>query len=158
MAKAPKRIEELAREAAEAHGLVVDDIVYGQSGKKALLRIVIDHADWSPVGITDCEAVSKDLAAILDVEDAIKSQYTLEVTSPGIERPLRKPDDFRRAVGKLARVVTKAPVDGRTFFMGRLLEAGEKEIRLAEEKAETAIGYGMITKARLEPEWKIEIK
>src|ERR1044072_3613483 len=77
------------------------------------------HADVS-VSIEDCERVSRDVSAILDVEETIDHRYTLEVSSPGLDRPLRDARDYRRFSGRLAKIVVSEPVDGQQHFEGRL--------------------------------------
>ncbi|MDP2166940.1 MAG: ribosome maturation factor RimP [Thermodesulfovibrionales bacterium] len=152
MAGLQDRIREIVEEAALAHGLEVDDAKLSGREMKMLLRVTIDK----PGGVTlgDCEALSRDIAAMLDVEDPIKSRYTLEVSSPGLDRPLRNPKDFMKQTGKLVRLVTKENVGGRSFFIGQLVSASERGVVLSVDGEEIGIDFDNISKARLE----IEIK
>jgi len=118
---------------------------------KALLRVFIDKEGG--VTIDDCERVSREVEAILDVEDPIPSSYVLEVSSPGLDRPLKGPGDFKRFAGRNARVVTLEPIDNQTFFIGKIAAAGDTEIELLlPQDRQVTIAYKNISKARLEVE------
>jgi ribosome maturation factor RimP len=110
-----------------------------------VLRVVIDRPDRGvvetpdeAVGIEECQRVSQDLSALLDVEEeelgeaVLARQYTLEVSSPGLDRPLRHEADYRRFAGRLARIVTKEPLDGQSAFSGRITAVENGEVVLAE--------------------------
>ena len=151
-----QKIFELASQTAEDEGLeLVSADILGK-GKRLLLRIMVDKEGG--VTIDDCQRMSRNLEALLDVEDPIKGPYVLEVSSPGIDRPLTRQKDFEKNIGKLARVVTTEKIDNQTFFVGRIIDAGEGWIRLQIEKkggnADIFIPFDKISKARLE----IEIK
>src|SRR4029453_12586197 len=116
----------------ESYGLTLFDLQFRRESIGWVLRVVIDRP-WQPgttsgpdesVTAADCGRVSQDLSAILDVEPellgGIDRKYTLEVSSPGLDRPLRGEDDYRRFTGRLAKIVTAAPVDGQSHFEGRL--------------------------------------
>ncbi|TAN44099.1 MAG: ribosome maturation factor RimP [Nitrospirae bacterium] len=128
-----QKIYGLASQAAEAEGLDLVDIIVSGKGR-VLLRVIIDR-DPDGVTIEDCERMSRSLEALLDVEDAISASYMLEVSSPGIDRPLLKPKDFEKNIGRLARIVTKEAVNGETFFLGRLVDVGDGWVRLRPEKS-----------------------
>ncbi len=110
---------------AAARGLEVFDVQYRRESGGMVLRIQLDRpgpaatADDS-VSVDDCAAVSRELSTILDVEEVVPGAYVLEVSSPGLDRPLRHADDFRRFAGRLAKIVVREPVDGQSFFRGRL--------------------------------------
>lgn len=92
------------------------------SGKeRPTLQIMADRADEAPISVDDCEAISRSVSAILDVEDPIKAAYVLEVSSPGIDRPLTRAKDWVRWAGHLARVELAVPLDGRKRFSGTVL-------------------------------------
>jgi ribosome maturation factor RimP len=132
-------------------GINLVDIDLKKMGGKALLRVYIETE--AGVTIDDCERVSREVESILDVEDPIPSSYVLEVSSPGLDRPLKKPEDFIRFKGHMARVVTREPIGKQTFFSGSLAEANENEIVLHLPKdREITITYDMISSARLEVE------
>jgi ribosome maturation factor RimP len=97
---------------------------------RATLQVMAERTDDRPMAVEDCEAISRTLSAKLDVEDPIASAYTLEVSSPGIDRPLTRPADYRRFAGHVARVETRVPVDGRRRFSGRIAAATDSHIRL----------------------------
>ena len=123
-------------------------------GKKALLRVFIDKEG----GITlhDCEEFSRKFETLLDVEDPIAGPYTLEMSSPGLDRPLKSLHDFKRSVGKLVRIVTKENISSRSFFVGRLTAVNGDILRLsiAGSGEEIALPLAGVTKARLEIELK----
>jgi len=109
------------------------------------------------VGIEDCQHVSRDLSALLDVDDelsaALGEKYTLEVSSPGLDRPLRGEADYRRFEGRLAKIVTAAPVDGQTSFAGRLSGVEDGVILLTEGRRVHRVRVGAVKRARLEVEF-----
>src|SRR5690349_16325636 len=132
-----ERLRQAAARVAASYGLEVFDLQFRRESIGWVLRVVIDRpapqptglpgvpgAPEEPVGIEDCQRVSHDLSALLDVEDTLTAgvdrAYTLEVSSPGLDRPLRGEADYRRFVGRLAKLVTTAPVDGQSHFAGRL--------------------------------------
>lgn len=152
MADIEEKIRAMAAQVAEGLGLEVEEIKLLGRGRRALLRVVIDK----PGGVTlsDCEALSRDLEALLDVEDPIKGPYTLEVSSPGIDRPLKNKKDFQRNLGRLVKVLTKEKIDGRNSFLGRIAQAGESSVILDTEHGQIEISYENIQTAKVE----IEIK
>ena len=129
----------------------LDDIELSKMRGKALLRVFIDKEGG--VTIDDCERVSHEVEAILDVEDPIPCSYVLEVSSPGLDRPLKGPKDFKRFTGRNVRVVTQQPVDKQSFFIGKIAAAGDSEIELLlPQDRHVTIAYKNISKARLEVE------
>jgi len=116
------------------------------------LRFFIDK----PGGVTleDCQAASKQLGVELDVEDVITDHYTLEVSSPGLDRPLRTDDDYHRFAGKLAAIHTFEPIEGRRHFVGRLKSLEDGVVTVVDTEGHPwAIPRGLISKARLEVEF-----
>jgi ribosome maturation factor RimP len=109
------------------------------------------------VNIEDCQRVSHDLSALLDVEDdlstALGEKYTLEVSSPGLDRPLRGEADFRRFEGRLTKIVTTAPVDGQSHFAGRLSGVDEGAVLVTEGRRVHRVPLGSIKRARLDVEF-----
>ncbi len=148
-------------------GLDVFDVQLRRETGGWVLRVVIDRplrraADGTvevdtpehAIGIDECQQVSTDLSAILDVEDVLDHAYTLEVSSPGLDRPLRDADDCRRFLGRLAKLVVPAGVDGQTHFEGRLVGVDGDEVVLETGRnKEKRIPLGAVTKARLEVEF-----
>ena len=106
------------------------------------------------VSIRDCERVSRDVSAILDVEDVIGHPYILEVSSPGLDRPLRQPADYRRFAGRLASIVVVEAVDGQKHFSGRLRGLDQEAVVLETHAGRRhLIPLGLISRARLEVEF-----
>lgn len=151
-----ERVHDLASRAAEDERLELVSAELLGGGKRRILRVTVDKEDG--VTISDCERMSRGLEALLDVEDPIKGPYVLEVSSPGLDRPLTGQRDFEKNIGKLARVVTAEKIDDKTFIVGRIIDVGEGWIRLKIEKKgedkDLFVPMDTIKKARLE----IEIK
>ena len=120
-----ERVKELAATIAAAHGLELFDVAYGREGGRNILRVVLDRLGPSAtaedsVSLEHCQCVSEELSAVLDVEDVVADKYTLEVSSPELDRPLRTRDDYQRFTGRLAKVVMAEPVNRQTAFAGHL--------------------------------------
>ena len=124
-----------------------------------VLRIQIDRPGPSAtaedsVSVDDCASVSRDLSAMLDVDDVVPSAYTLEVSSPGLDRPLRRAEDYRRFAGRRAKLVTREAVDGQTFFRGTLGGVDDGLVLIdADDKMRHRVPLGVITRANLEVEF-----
>lgn len=147
------KVTELAKQLADEMGFEIFDVTL--SGRERfLLRIKIDREGG--VTLDDCERFSRSLEAILDVEDPIPLPYTLEVSSPGLDRPLRNIKDFEKNIGKLARIVTLENIDNRNLFIGRILKVNSKFIGLLVNGQEIDIPFEKISKARLEVELKCQ--
>jgi ribosome maturation factor RimP len=121
----------------------------------ALLRLYIDvpEGDERNVGIEECEAVSREVSAQLDVEDPISGNYTLEVSSPGIDRPLFTAAQFARFAGETAKVGLKLPQDGRRRLQGRIGQVQGDTITFDVDGLPFAVAFENIDKARLVPDW-----
>ena len=154
-----ERIRELAVRVAGEYELLIDDVTMRREGGQNVLRVVLDRpgpgatAEES-VSIEDCALVSRELGTILDVEDLLPESFTLEVSSPGLDRPPRHADDYRRFAGRLAKFVTREPINRQTAFAGRLrgLE-GEDVLFEAEGGKLVRLPLGLISRARLEVEF-----
>lgn len=117
------------------------------------LRVYIESQERE-VGIDDCEAASRELSATLDVDDPIPGRYVLEVSSPGLDRPLFTVDQFRRFDGEEVKLVLTAPLDGRRRFRGRLAGVEGQVIHLQLEDGRTVgFEHAMVESARLVPDW-----
>lgn len=149
-----QKIRALASQAADECGHEVVELSLLGRGRRTLLRVFIDKEGG--VTLKDCELFSRRLEALLDVEDPLRDSYTLEVSSPGLDRPLKNRRDFVRSIGKLVRVVTSQPLNNRTFFVGRLAAVNGDLLRLSvtEGGEEFIIPFDIISKARLEIELK----
>ena len=157
----------LADRVAGTYGLEVFDLQYRREAPGWVLRVVIDRPGAAEaarpgqpgdsVGVDDCRHVSGDLGVLLDVEDAIDGAYTLEVSSPGLDRPLRSEADYLRFVGRLAKVSSYELVEGRRHWSGRIerVEDGVVSLRLEKEGGKLAcIPLGRIAHGRLEVEFR----
>ncbi|GAB4540972.1 MAG: ribosome maturation factor RimP [Thermodesulfovibrionia bacterium] len=130
-------------------GMELDHLEINRIGGKVFLRIFIDKEGG--VTIDDCESVSRDVEAILDVEDPIPYSYILEVSSPGLDRPIRCLDDFKKYLGRTVRVVTSIPIQNQTFFIGDIERVGDEEVILViSGNKRVTIPYSIISRARLE--------
>ncbi len=164
--RAVARVRETAERVAASHGLEIFDLQFRRESVGWVLRIRLDRP-WNEaggperpedaVGIEDCQRVSHDLGTVLDVEDdlgaALDRAYTLEVSSPGLDRPLRQPADYRRFAGRLAKIVTTAPVEGQTSFAGRLAGLEEDAVVLSEGRRTHRVPLAAIKRARLDVEF-----
>jgi ribosome maturation factor RimP len=128
-------IQEIARKIIESEGLELIDLEYKPGRTRSLLRIYIDEE--SGVTLSDCENVSRQLSAVLDVKDLVKSAYVLEVSSPGLDRPLQTDRDYKRALGRMLKVNLIADAEGKSEQLtGKLLEA-TNDVVLIEEGGKT---------------------
>jgi ribosome maturation factor RimP len=120
-----EQIRAIAERVAASRGLEIWDIQSRREAYGHVVRVFIDRPGPAAtpddsVSIEDCEQVNREISTILDVEDPLPYSYTLEVSSPGLDRPLRGVDDYRRFAGRLAKIVVKEPVDNQKAFEGRL--------------------------------------
>jgi ribosome maturation factor RimP len=146
------RLEPLARRVAESEGLQVEWTELKRQGGSWVFRVFIDRAEGS-VGLSDCERVGDRLGLLLDIEDPIESAYTLEVSTPGLDRPLHGEKDYLRFAGRLARLKTKEPISGRRHFTGRLGGVRDGAVILEDrEGGNVAIPLSAIAGGRLEVE------
>lgn len=150
MSDAVEQIRQLLDPILESMGLTLWEIEFQKHGPQWLLRIYIDR-EAGGVTLSDCETVSRDLSAVLDVEDFIQHAYTLEVSSPGLDRTLTKPEHFARFTGSMLKVKTYQPINGQKVFRGRLTGMFDDKINLAlDADSMLEIAMNNITKASLE--------
>jgi len=142
------RIEALVAPTLEAIGYGVVRVRL-QGTKRRTLQIMIERADGNEITVDDCSAASVAVSALLDVEDPITDAYQLEMSSPGIDRPLVRMGDFERYAGFDARIETKQPLEGRKRFRGRLLGVTDGAVRLRHDNGTVAIGLEEIATAQL---------
>lgn len=161
------RVREAAERVARGCGLDIFDVQLRRESIGTVLRVIIDRPDpgrpttpeEDSVGIEDCKRVSQDLSALLDVEEdsleqpALDQQYTLEVSSPGLDRPLRHAADYRRFTGRLAKLVTREPLDGQSAFSGRLAGVEEGVVLLQEGRRTHRVPLAQIKRGRLDVEF-----
>ena len=155
-----------AEEVAASYGLEIFDVQLRRESIGTVLRVTIDRPDRGvpelpedAVGIEECQRVSQDLSAILDVEEdslveaALGQHYTLEVSSPGLDRALRHEADYRRFAGRLARMVTSEPVDGQSAFAGRIVGVERGMVVLEEGRKTHRVPIARIKRGRLAVEF-----
>jgi len=154
------QIRATAERVVGAHGLELVDVHLTRESVGWVVRVTIDRpgpaaTPEESVGIEDCSLVSRELSTILDVEDPLDRAYTLEVTSPGLDRALRHEADYRRFAGRLAKLVLERPVDGQTFFNGRIqgVEGGEVVILVGKKERAHRIPIDGIKRANLDVEF-----
>lgn len=167
------RLRHATRRIAASYGLELFDVQIRREAVGWVLRVTIDRpapvADTTvpagegagagheePIGIEDCQRVSQDLSALLDVDDSLTeglNEFTLEVSSPGLDRPLRGEADYRRFTGRLAKLVTTEPVDGQAHFSGRLAGVDGGAVLLREGRRTHRVPLDLISRARLEVEF-----
>lgn len=123
--------------------------VQSSGGRRPTLQVMAERRDGKAMAIADCAEITRMLSATLDVEDPIRGAYTLEVSSPGIDRPLVRAADYERFAGFLARVETRAPVDGRKRFTGIVLGSDGELVRLRVDDNEIELPLAGIARAKL---------
>src|SRR6476620_10856972 len=153
------QIRAIAERVAAARGLVIWDIQSRREAGGHVVRVFIDRpgpaatAEES-VSIEDCEHVNRELSTILDVEDPLPFAYTLEVSSPGLDRPLRGLDDYRRFAGRYAKVVVREKVDGQGFFRGQIAGVEGQDVLIdGDDRRTHRVPHDVITRANLEVEF-----
>ena len=151
-------------------GYELVDVEFAGGGSDVTVRVYIDWpggeppVGWAPgvdeenrsyegIGVDDCEKVSRELSALLDVEDPISSSYALEVSSPGADRILRTPGHFRRFVGERVHVELKQAREGRRRYTGQMTQVDDEGIELNVDGEPVAMSLAEIGKARLAPDW-----
>jgi len=145
-----EKVRELLEPIAEKREYYIVDIAYKREGGNFVLRVVLDKKG----GITmdECTALNNELGEILDKENVIGDEYTLEVASPGLDRRLKKDSDFVWAIGKRVRVTTYAPVEGKNSFLGVLVGLGDGTVVVDEGAASIEIPREKIAGARIQIE------
>jgi len=160
----------LAEPLVQQLGYELVDVEYAATRSEATLRVYIDWPDgkmsaeaalagddgtraFDGIGVEDCERVSRELSALLDVEDPISVPYQLEVSSPGADRILRTPAHYRRFVGERVHVELSAPREGRRRYTGTLLRAGEEEFEVDVDGSVVSFRFAEVGKTRLAPDF-----
>jgi ribosome maturation factor RimP len=153
------QIRAIAGRVAASRGLTVWDVQSRREAVGHVVRVIIDRpgpaaTPEDSVSIEDCEQVNKEMSTILDVEDPLPFAYTLEVSSPGLDRPLRGPGDYERFAGRLAKIVLAEPVDNQTAFAGRLRGVVDAHVLLEAPNGRMhRLPFGLITRGRLDVEF-----
>jgi len=145
------RVWEIAQPIAQEEGMEIVDIECRHEGTGRVLRIYLDK-ETGP-NLDELGRISRQLSDLLDVHDPVAGSYVLEVSSPGINRLLKKPEHFARFVGKRIRVRTQEKIEGRRSFLGFLKEVAEDHILVDQDRSEVRIPFTLIEKANYEHEW-----
>jgi ribosome maturation factor RimP len=154
-----EQVRAVAARVAATLGLEIFDVQFKREAGGMVLRVLIDRPGPAAtaeecVSVADCANVSRDLSALLDVEDIVPVAYILEVSSPGLDRPLRGRTDFERFSGRRAKVVIREAVDGQTFFRGRLAGVDADAALIdGDDGRQHRVPFGLVTRANLEVEF-----
>jgi ribosome maturation factor RimP len=154
-----EEVRTVAARVAATYGIDIFDVQFRRDARGMVLRVQIDRPGAAAtaeesVSVEDCARVSRDLSAVLDVEDLIPTAYMLEVSSPGLDRPLRRADEYRRFTGRRAKLVVREAVDGRTFFRGRLDGVEGTDVLVRDDDGKRhRVPLGAISRAHLEVEF-----
>lgn len=143
-----RQVTELIEPTLRDMGFELVRVLVG-GGQRPTLQIMVERADHAPTMLEDCAEVSHAVSALLDVADPLPGAYRLEVSSPGIDRPLVRGSDYERFAGFEARLETELPIDGRRRFRGRLLGLAGDRVRLALPEGEQLIPLEAIKRAKL---------
>lgn len=142
---------ELFEPVVNGMGYDLIEIEHFPNPKHGVLRLYIDKEGG--ITVDDCSNVSHQISALIDVEDPVRGQFNLEISSPGMDRPLRRLKDFQRFQGSLVKLKTVMPLEGQRNFKGRLLEANEEVVVIETDTEELTIPMNAIEKARIVPEF-----
>ena len=154
-----EQVRALAARVAGTFGLDIFDVQFRRETSGMVLRVQLDRPGPSAkaedsVSVDDCARVSRDLSAMLDVEDLVPTEYTLEVSSPGLDRPLRHADEYRRFTGRRAKLVMRQFVDGQTFFKGTLGGVDGEDVLIdGDDGRRHRVPLAVIARANLEVEF-----
>jgi ribosome maturation factor RimP len=152
MKQDPLQIGAMLEPGIRSLGYELVGVEYQSGGKGGgLLRVYIDSEDG--ISADDCQKVSYQVSGVLDVEDPIPGHYTLEISSPGLDRLLFKPEDFERFAGQLVKLRTAYPVEGQRRFKGRLQGMQDSNVVIVQDDQEISLPYDQIEQARLVPEY-----
>ena len=153
-----ERVREMAARVAATYGLEIFDVELKRERGGQVLRVVLDRpgpnaTPQESVSIEDCARVAEELGTMLDVDDVVPGAYTFEVSSPGLDRPLRNAEDYRRFAGRWAKIVTSQPVERQTAFNGRLKGIdGDDVLFESEGKKAMRLPLKLISRGRLDLE------
>lgn len=146
------QLTEMLAPVVESMGFIFWGLEYSAQGRHTLLRIFIDHEDG--INIDQCAEVSRQLSSVLDVEDPISQDYTLEVSSPGMDRPLFTLEQFQRYANHIVDLRLRMPFDGRRKFKGQLIGVEQEDVVLFVDGHEYLLPIELIEKANVVPQFK----
>jgi ribosome maturation factor RimP len=153
-----EQVWQMAKRVANSYGLSIFDVQLRREAPGWVLRVILDSEDATAVkgqdgvSIENCQQVSRELSALLDVEDLLDQPYTLEISSPGLDRPLRHVNEYRRFIGKLAKIVISKDINGQHSLTGRIRKVTDDELSLDIGTQTHQISFSVITRGRLEVE------
>lgn len=149
MARKDHQIADMLRPTVEAMGFELWGVEYLPQGRHSVVRVYID----APGGVTidDCAAVSDQVGGVLDVEEPVSGEYALEVSSPGLDRPLFRPEQYRGYVGETVEVRLRSPHEGRRRFTGILKGLEGEDVVIQVDDHEYLLPHGAIERARIQP-------
>lgn len=145
-----KRVGAVALPVLEEMGLELVEVQYRREQSGWVLRLIIDKQDG--ISLEDCAAVSREISQLLDIEDFVDQAYNLEVSSPGLNRPLKSMADFERFTGRMAKIKTIEPIAGEHVFIGRIKKTEGETIILEIGRKEVTMPFSQVARARLEIE------
>jgi ribosome maturation factor RimP len=154
--KTEKAVFELCEPVAKSYGLGLVQVQYRREGHGWVLRILVER-DGGGVTVDECGVISREVADLLEVEDLIDTSYNLEVSSPGLDRPLTKPKDFDRFAGREITLKTTHPVEGRRNFRGTLEGIRNEVVLLQADGRSYELEWSLVKKANLVPDYKERI-
>lgn len=144
-----EQLQALLAPVIEALGYECWGLEFLSQGRHSLLRIYIDHANG--ILVEDCEKVSRQISGVLDVEDPISNEYTLEVSSPGMDRPLFTLEQFAKHAGELVKIKLRSPYEGRRNYQGSLRGVEEQDVVVLVDDHEYLLPIDLIDKANIVP-------
>lgn len=144
-----EQLQDMLTPVVEALGYECWGIEFISQGRHSVLRVYIDHEDG--VLIDDCEKVSRQLSAVMDVEDPISSEYTLEVSSPGVDRQLFTLEQFARYVGEQVKIKLRSPIEERRNYQGLLRSVEDQDVVVQVDEYEYLLPIDLIEKANILP-------
>ena len=153
-------VSSIAERVARSFGLEIFDVQLRREAIGWVLRVILDRQPNGSTGdpsdsvsIGDCQQVSQDLSAVLDADITFERPYTLEVSSPGLDRPLRHLGDCRRFIGRLAKIVTSEPINGQHHIAGRIAGVEDDEVVIAASRGSDRVPWSVVSRARLDVEF-----
>lgn len=145
-----KQLEDILRPVVEGLGYEFWGIEYRSQGYQSLLRVFIDDVE-NGIGVDDCEKVSRQVSGVMDVEDPIQTEYTLEVSSPGMDRPLFRPEQYQAFVGHQVQIRLRMAFEGRRKFQGLIKGVEGDDIVVVVDDHEYLLPFDSIEKAQIIP-------
>jgi ribosome maturation factor RimP len=143
------KLIEMLQPVVESMGFDFWGLEFLVQGRHSLLRVYIDHSDG--INVDHCAEVSRQISSVLDVEDPITQEYTLEVSSPGMDRPLFGLEQYQESIGQIIELKLRMPFDGRRKFKGRLTGVEQEDVVLQVDEHEYLLPHELIEKAHIVP-------